>query len=161
MALSDRAVAILRKGFDQGAVDEGRIRAVLRCEHADVSSIEPYLDHELPEVREAASRVVAAKGDPNLVIQRVAGELKGDVQMTMLNALGKRGGGRLEDLAFLLHEDEWEGLREAAMDMYRAAGREDCLMPLLLSTDDSEIDMAKRCINEQERRAASDSGARG
>jgi len=120
----------------------------------------PFLEHALPSVRSAASRVVAAKGDPNIVIDKIQEESSEEVIRVMLSALGVRGEGNLENLVFLLQEEEWSILRGAATDMFRMAGREDCLLPLLFSRSDFDVDLAKRCINEQKRRTEKNSSTR-
>jgi len=111
-----------------------------------------FLTDGRPEVRVAAARVVAELGDAAEVVEAAAREGDPNVLCEMLAALGKRGDSGIERLAFLLQEDERSMVRMAVASMFRKAGRTDCLFPLLLSSNDSEVDLAKRCLDGKGKR---------
>jgi hypothetical protein len=150
MAFPNRAVEALRRCFERGEVVQSRVFDVLRCKGVvDVSCLERYLGVGYPEwVRCHAAAVIAQKGDPDVVVEAALREEDDKVLVFMLGSLGKRGEGRLERLAFILNQDG-TAAKAAAITMFREAGREDCLLPLLFSRSDPEVAMAKRCMDER------------
>ena len=154
MGTARRAIRALMRRFERGETDQGVVNGILRINGLiDVSCFERFLVGGCSAwVRADAARVIVAKGDPNVVIEAARHEKNIAVVSKMLEALGKCGKGELSDLAFLLNQDESVVVKDAAIKMFKDAGREDCLMPLLLSMSRDEVQIAKRCMNEQNRR---------
>jgi hypothetical protein len=129
------------------------VNDVLRCKgQIDVSCLEEYLKLDYPEwVRCDAAKVVAQKGNRDVIIEAAVHEENQMVLIFMLGALEKRGDGLgLEKLAFLLNR-EGTYAKIAAITMFRKTGREDCLLPLLFSRSDSEVAKAKWCMTHERR----------
>jgi len=149
MVSADRAVKALSRCFRSGSTNRIMVERLLRVRGGvDVSSLEGFVGGDNSAwVRADASRVVASKGRSEVVVDAAREELEPSVLREMLGALGARGEGPLEELAFLLCDEERPGVKQMAIRMFKEAGRSDCMMPLLLSSSKDEVAMAKRCIN--------------
>jgi hypothetical protein len=150
MGCEREAVEVLRRKFARGTASDSSVRAVLRLKgDVDLSCLERFLVDGLPWVRKAASVVVGQKGDAGRVVEAFWGERDLEVRVAMLGSLGMRRWKDVDCFVGLLGEHVHPMLRSAAMKMFREAGREDCLFPLLFSRSEPEVRMARRCLDEE------------
>ena len=146
MDFRDRAVEKCRKDFDIGVVQETHVRAVLGCVGPDVSCMTVFLHSEMPEIRMAASRIIASKGRAEDVVVALMSEENITNVFEMLKVVGQRGEG-VEMLEGMLDTDDML-VRDSVMDMFRKAGKASSLFPLVFDKDDKVVRRVKRYIDE-------------
>jgi HEAT repeat protein len=150
MEFSDRAVAACAKAMDAGTVTARHVRDVLRSKVVDVTPVVRFLESEDSMVRKMAATIVGEKKGPSKpLLDAVLKEEEKSVLVEMLTQLGKHGDA-VEALTNIINSDD-ETVRDVAIDMFRRAGRADCLFPMLFDRDDKVVQRIKRYIHEQER----------
>ena len=146
MAFRDRAVDLLAREMNAGMIVETHLRDVLKCRDVDVSWASQFLRSDNEQVRLAAARLVAEKGEIELLVIAAVTEEDRDVLLSMLQVLGRKGAG-VEALEGLLASEDTV-LRDAAVDMFRRAGKLESLFALIFNEDDNIVKRIKRYINE-------------
>lgn len=147
MGFPERAVEACRRDWAAGRVDESHIRDVLKSKRVDVSSLVEFMGQDRPvAVRMAVARLIADKGDISLVVKMAMEEHDRDSLFELLRMLGKSGVG-LEVLETLVSSEDTM-VRDAAVDMFRRAGKVDALFILVFNEDDQVVKRIKRYINE-------------
>jgi hypothetical protein len=155
----NRAIEACRRDWSAGKVDEGHIRDLLKCRNIDVHGLEEFLDKSYPsEVRWAVARVLTMKGQTGDVIFAAMLSPEREDVLALLSLLGKNKLGleALEEL--ILSEDTM--IRDAAVEMFRRAGKMDCIFPLIFDKDDAIVKRIKRYINEAAGQCGQTCGAR-
>jgi hypothetical protein len=143
----ERAVETCRRDWLLEKVDESHIRDVMKSKKVDVSTLEEFMGRDRPvSVRLAAARVIADKGDISLVVKMALEEQDRDSIFELLRLLGKSGNG-LDALEGLVSSEDTM-VRDAAVDMFRRAGKVDSLFVLIFNEDDKVVQRIKRYINE-------------
>lgn len=147
MGFPERAVESCRRDWSLGTVVETHVRDVLKCKAADVSSLEEFIgESHSQEVRVAAARVIAAKGNADVVISAALKEGNRDVLFEILSILGTTRTG-LDALNGLISSEDTM-LRDEAVDMFRRTGNTDVLFLLVFDRDDNVVKRIKRYIDE-------------
>lgn len=149
MGYQERAVEACRRDLASGRVDENHIRDVLRSRITDASWAWEYTNAYHPvELRIAAARVIIEKdqGGVKRVMDMVLAEQERETLIELLRILGKKGGG-LEALENLVSSEDTM-VRDAAVDMFRRAGKVDALFLLIFNEDDMVVKRIKRYIDE-------------
>lgn len=151
MGFSQRAVVACEMAMRKGKASERLIRDVLKyTDKVDVTCIEPFLKHENPMIRQMAAKVIGAKGNVDVLVAAVLREEDNGVLFEMISALGTRGGG-IESLVGLLSSEN-SFVKMAAIEMFRRAGKVDCLFPLLFDDNDLMVLRTKRYLDEKSRK---------
>jgi len=157
MGFSDRAVEACVKAMDAGMVTARHVRDVLKYKIVDVTPIARFLESEDAMVRKMAATIVGERRGPSQpLLDAVLKEEDKSVLVEMLTQLGKHGDA-VEVLTNIINSED-ETVRDVAIDMFRRAGRADCLFPMLFDRDDKVVERIKRYINEQERKDRETSG---
>ena len=147
MGFPNRAIEACRRDWSAGKVDEGHIRDLLKCRNIDVHGLEEFLDKSYSsEVRWAVARVLIEKGYTGDVVSAAMMSPEREDVLALLSLLGRNKLG-LEALeGLLLSEDTM--IRDAAIEMFRRAGKVDVIFPLIFDRDDGVAKRIKRYINE-------------
>lgn len=153
MSFADRAVQSCVRSFERNALSSRAVRDVLSCDEVDVTPIEPFLNSRNEIIRMGAITIIGAKGDMSKLVEVAKVEKDRLVLMTILDAFRERpdGAGQIVDLL----ESDDEMVFEETIEMFRRAGREDCLFGLVFSQDKDLVERVKRYINEHNKRQAS------
>jgi len=147
MGFPERAVDACYRDWSTGKVDESHIRDVLKCKKVDVSQLLEFLRAVYPnEVRMAAARIQVEKGIIEEVVKVACITEDRETLLELLAILGKQEGA-LEVLEKLLSSDD-KFVRDAAVEMFRRAGKVDALFPLVFDEDDNVVKRIKRYIDE-------------
>lgn len=146
MSYPDRAVKRCVHLFREGKVRPAVVRSVVEYKGVDVGPVEPFLSSRDPFVRRAACQIIGAVGNAALLVDVVDGEEDRGVIVESLKHLHRVGGDVHRVSHLLTHPDP--AVQEAAIDMFRRAGRSDCLYMLLLDDDDHLVRRAKRFVEE-------------
>ena len=153
MGLSQRAVVACEMAMRKGKASERLIRDILKYtdKPVDVACIEPFLKHESPMIRKMAARVIGAKGNVDILVAAALKEENSEVLVEMMNILGACGGG-IESLVGLLSSKD-SFVKDSAIEMFRRAGKTDCLFPLLFDSSDLMVFRIKRYLDEKSRKS--------
>lgn len=147
MGFPERAVEACLRDWSAGKVDESHIRDVLKSKKVDVAGLEVFLGQEHPhEVRWAAARVLSEKGQIAEVVKAALLSQDRETFLEMLSLIGRQDAG-LEALENLVSSSDLL-VRDAAVDMFRRAGKTDVLFPLVFDQDDNVVKRIKRYIDE-------------
>jgi len=148
MGFTERVVESCVRDFSKGCSDELKVQDILRCKKVDVSPIEKFLDHKDYSIKLSAIRIIGEKGDINILKEKAIAEENDLLLVEMLKWLGKRKAEGLEVFTDLLKGDN-NLLREAAIQMFRDAGKSDLLFPMLFDKSDTMVNRTKRYLDEQ------------
>ena len=143
-----RAVRAFVAAAIENKVGPRHVRDVIKYDKVDVTSIEPFLKNEDAWVRKCAAEVIAKRGNLRLLVDAAKVEQDKSVLMTMIEGLSKQKEG-LEEIVNLLESDD-KAIRSDVIQMFRRAGRADCLFGLAFSDDDALVTRIKRYIEEQD-----------
>ena len=147
MGFPERAVEACSRDWWDGIVDESHVRDVLKCKKVNVSTLEEFLKPiHSNEVRMAAARVQVEKGNIEEVVKVAVTTEERETLLELLGILGKQEGA-LEVLEGLLSSND-KMIRDAAVEMFRRAGKVDALFPLVFDEDDNVVKRIKRYIDE-------------
>ena len=147
MGFPNRAIEACRRDWSAGKVDEGHIRDLLKCRNIDVYGLEEFLDKSYSsEVRWAVARVLIEKGHTGDVVSAAMMSPEREDVLALLSLLGKHKLGIEALEGLLLSEDTM--IRDAAIEMFRRAGKVDVIFPLIFDRDDGVVKRIKRYINE-------------
>jgi hypothetical protein len=153
MSFADRAVSSCIRSFEQNTLSSRSVRDILSCDEVDVTPIEPFLNSKQGIIRMSAVTIIGAKGDMGKLVEAAKFENDRMVLMMILNAFRERPDGAERVVDLLESEDEM--VFEETIEMFRRAGREDCLFGLIFSQDKDLVERVKRYINEHKQRQAS------
>lgn len=129
-------------------IAQRHINDILRCRAVDVSPVEQFLTDEDFDVRFAAIHIVGEKGNAELLVEVVKRETDNGILFDAMRLLGRKCK-KLEELIYLL-ESENTLIRDEAVAMFRAAGREDLLFSLVFSPNENVVAQVKDYINERD-----------
>ena len=147
MGFANRAVEVCRRDWSSGKVDESHVRDVLKCRNVDVQGMYEFLHETYPsEVRWAAARVLMEKGQTKEVVAAAMLSQDRESILALLSLLGKHKVG-LEALERLISSEDTM-IRDAAVEMFRRAGKVDSIFPLIFDEDDCVVKRIKRYIEE-------------
>lgn len=147
MGFANRAVEACVRDWSSGRVDEGNIRNLLKCRDVNVSGMEEFLRESYPsEVRWAAARVLMEKGQTKEVVAAAMISQDRESILALLSLLGKNKIG-IDALDGLISSEDTM-IRDAAVEMFRRAGKVDVIFPLIFDRDDNVVKRIKRYINE-------------
>jgi len=128
-------------------VDEGHIRDVLKCRNVDVNGMEEFLNEKHPpEIRWAAARVLMDKGQAKEVVAAAMLSQDRESILALLSLMGRNKQG-IEVLEGLVSSEDTM-IRDAAVEMFRKAGKVDAIFPLIFDRDDIVVKRIKRYIDE-------------
>ena len=148
MGFAERAVRACDEAMANGVVTERHARDILKCDHVDVSVIEKHFQSTDSTVRMLAASIIGQKGKSiESLLNAAMCEKNVSVLLAMLTELGKRKDG-VEKLRQFINEDDVI-IRDAAIDMFRRAGKPNSLFPLLFDKDDLVVQRIKRYLDEQ------------
>ena len=147
MGFADRAVAACLEAMRSGRVSDRHVRDVLRSRNVDGSAFAGMLSSPDAMVRRFAARIVAEKGPVDELVKAALREDDGALLLDMLRMLGRKGAG-VEALESMLRSEDGV-LRDAAVDMFRRAGKPEFLFPLVFSEDDAVSARIKRYLDEK------------
>jgi len=148
-----RAVEQCVDAMVKGKLSAYHVSAVLKYEDVDISSIEPFLYHENDFIRHKAVQIFGKHKQLLPLLELAKVETDTTVLISILGFLSNRREG-IEDLANLLN-NKTKSIRAAAIEMYRKAGRGDCLVGLLFDDDDDFVEHIKKCIRDADEKEAS------
>jgi len=134
----ERAVRALVEALRENRVSRHHVNAVLRYKDVDVTEVEEFLDSEDVMVRRFAIEVVGARGFVDKLVQIVKEEEDGGIIRSILMALSNRK--LSSDELIELLDSENPLIKEAAIQMYRKAGKADRLLGLILSAEDAKTE---------------------
>lgn len=134
----ERAVKALVSALKTNRVSRHHVKSVLRYKNVDVTEVEEFLDSENDIIRRFAIEVVGAKGCVDKLVKMVKDEEDSGIIRCILTALSNR---KLspDELMDLL-DSENPLIKEAAIQMYRKAGKADRLLGLMLSAEDVKME---------------------
>jgi len=157
MEFAKRAVDACVRAMQEGRADEHKAQNILKCKQVDVTPIEPFLKHASSDIRFLAARIVGEKGNVKVLLEAALKEQQTYILVRMLRLLGSRKAEGIEAFEWLLKEDSDSDVKEAAIQMFRRAGKVDQLFPMIFDERDFVVQRIKRYLNEQEQnREASD-----
>ena len=149
MGFGERAVAACVRAMAAGTITGRQVNDVLGCKSVNVAPVARFLVSDDPMVRRAAARIIGEKRGPVQPLMDAAmREEDKSVLFEILTQMGKHPEA-VEELANLVNSED-EAIRDVVIDMFRRAGRQDCLFTLLFDRDDAVVERIKRYINEQE-----------
>jgi HEAT repeat protein len=143
--------------MSDGTLSERHVRDVLKCKNVNVQYLQKHLSSDNPLIRRAVARIIGKHGCVQPLLDVALNEEDQTVLREILQAVGERGEGTEAFQRMINSGDAL--IREAAITMFRRAGKAESLLPLLFDRDDVMVSRVKRYINEQKRKQAADSGA--
>jgi hypothetical protein len=143
-----RAVNAFVEAAKSGKLGPRSITDVLKYDQVDVSPIEPFLSDPDPWIRQCAAKVVAARGDKKKLVEAAKVERDKAVLLAIIESLTKQKEG-LEDLAHMLSSED-PAIVNDVIQMFRRAGRSDCLLALAFSNDDALVARVKKYMEDQD-----------
>jgi HEAT repeat protein len=147
VGFANRAVEVCLRDWSVGRVDEGHIRDVLKCRNVDVNGMEEFLNEKHPpEIRWAAARVLMDKGQAKEVVAAAMLSQDRESILALLSLMGRNKKG-IEVLEGLVSSEDTM-IRDAAVEMFRKAGKVDAIFPLIFDRDDIVVKRIKRYIDE-------------
>lgn len=147
MGLKNRAIEACRRNWSSGVVDESNVRDVLRCGFGDIRCLEKFIESDYPsEIRIASARVISLHGNFQKIVDVALVEKDKETLFEFLCILGGNGN-CVEALRGLLDSSDTL-VRDAAIDMFRRAGKAERLLPLIFEKDSNMVKRIKRYINE-------------
>jgi hypothetical protein len=145
-----RAVNAFIDAANSNCVGPRHVSNVIRYDKVDVSSIEPFLQHKDSWIRKCAAQIISARGNVRLVIAAAKIEEEKSVLLAMIESLSQHREG-LEEIINLLESND-KAIRSEVIQMFRRAGRAECLFGLAFSDDDDLVSRVKRYMEEQDGR---------
>ena len=133
--------------MESGRVSDRHVRDVLKSRSVDGSVFVGMLSDKEAMVRRFAARIVAEKGPVGELVKAAMKEEDRSLLLDMLQMLGRKGAG-VEALESMLRSEDGV-LRDAAVDMFRRAGKPEFLFPLVFSEDDAVSARIKRYLDEK------------
>jgi hypothetical protein len=146
-----RAVERFIAAANESKLGPQHVRSVLKYDSVDVEPLEFLLNHEDEWVRRCTANVVVKKGNISKVLKQALIEEEKSVLLEILRLVGKCKSG-LEELVFLL-ESQDDAIKHSTIEMFRRAGRPDCLFSLVFSDDDDLVTRIKGYIEEHDDKA--------
>lgn len=147
MSFASRALEICRRDWSAGRTDESHVRDLLKCRSVNIEGLEEFLHETYPsEVRWAAARVLMEKGQTKDVVAAAMLSQDRESILALLSLMAKHKMG-LDALENLVSSEDTM-IRDAAVEMFRRAGKVDVIFPLIFDKDDAVVQRIKRYINE-------------
>jgi len=145
-----RAVDAFVAAAKSGQLSSRHMRDVLKYTDSNVDFIPlaDLIDSEDPWVRKCVAGVLGEKGMFDRLADRVKVEDDRSVVYELMKQLMKTRDG-LERVVCLLDSGS-QAVRESAIQMFRKAKREDCLMKLLFDDSDELVSRIKRYMQDEE-----------
>jgi len=150
LTFPERAVRSFVLAADARKISPRHVRDVIKYSDVDVMPIMKFLKHDDPWVRKCAVQVIGARGNKRKLIEMTMDEDDRYVLIEICNQLTNTKEGLEDTVALLVDEDVL--IREAAINMFRRAGRADCLMTMLFDKDDEVVNRARRYMREMDER---------
>lgn len=147
----DRAVNAFVEAASKGIVSPSYVKRILKYkkQNVDVSSVEPLLKDDNPFIRKMAARVIGQMGNIKKIVELAKDEEDRNVLFEIIEQLSKRKEDIVEELVFLLDNDD-KATRQLVISMFRRAGRADCLINLLFDDDDELVQRVRIWMEEAE-----------
>jgi len=147
MTFPERAVVACVKAMEERTVSPYLVNSVIKCQRVDVSPIVKFIGDTNEMVRMFAVKIVGEKSrDLSVLVQAAKKEENRDILLMMLKYVIKQGDS-LQELVDLIHSED-KVVREEAIQMFRRAGRSDCLFTLLFDNNDELVQRIKKYIEE-------------
>jgi len=144
-----RAVEMFYWAAKEKRLSPRHVKNVLKYKRVvDVSCLIPFLRSEDGWTRRCAAQAIGGAGRFGEIIKVAADETEKETLLAMLRVLFKSREGIEELVAFLNSEDQI--VRETTIQMFRRAGRADCLMTLLFDTNDETVERVRGYMREQD-----------
>lgn len=150
MDFGERVVNTCVRAMSNNIANEMLVQDILQCKHVNVSPIEPFLVDKSWTIRWMAVRIIGEKGNISTLLKAAFGEENKFILAEMLGYLGKRKAEGIEALEGLLKNGD-SLIKEAAITMFRRAGKPNSLFPMLFDEDDVTVQRVKRYFDEQEK----------
>ena len=148
MTFPERAIEACIKAMEDQKVSPFIVNNVLKCKRIDVTPIEKFLQSPNEMVRMFAVKIIGTKSQNlSVLFQAAKREENHAILLKMLKYIVKQKDS-LQELAELIHSEDVM-VKEEAIQMFRKAGRSDCLFTLLLEGDDKVVERVKKYIEEQ------------
>ena len=147
MGFAERAEKACESAMEEGRVSERQVRDVLRCETSNGRFAVKWLDADNAMVRGFAVRLVAEKGPIGELVRAALVEKDRPTLLEMMRLLG-RPGVDIEPLQGMLASEDLM-VRDAAVEMFRKAGKAGFLFPMVFSDDDATSARIKRYMGEK------------
>lgn len=148
-----RAVEQCVEAMQQTKLSSYHVSAVLKYSEVDVSPIEPFLHSENDFIRHKAVQIFGKRGQLLPLLELAKTERDTTILISVLGFLSKTKNG-IEELANLLNSKS-QVIRVTAINMFRKAGRGDCLVGLLFDDNDDFVEIIKKYIREADEKEAS------
>lgn len=147
----ERVVNAFVEAASKGVVSPLYVKQILKHKKKklDVTPIEPLLKNENSFTRKMAARIIGQMGDIKKIVELAKDEDDRNVLFEIIEQLSNRREDIVEDLVFLLDNDD-KATRQLVISMFRRAGRPDCLMNLLFDNDDELVQKVKCWMEEDE-----------
>lgn len=140
----EKTVALCVLSFGHGVVSPFQVKNVLKQKDADVSPIVNFLHSEFPHVQLAAIEIIGKQGNLDLLFDLIKEKIPTAALLEVMKYLHQNP--KKLDSAVVFLQSENPSVKEKAVEMFRKAGRTDCLGLLLFSNDDFLVKRAKRLI---------------
>lgn len=150
LSYAQRAVDSCVKKFRNGIYSSRAVKNILKRDDVDVKEIEPFMKDKGTELRTVAMEIVIRKGDRKKAIEVIKNETSRTVIQKILLVLSDELIGDDIDELSKLASSENSIIREEAISLFRKTGRDDCLLPLLLSGGDDVVDRIRKYMEEDD-----------
>jgi len=141
-----RAVRACVEAMSDGRLRSSLVNDVLKYSNVDVTPIEQFLSSRDEIIRLNAVRIIGQRGDVSKLVDMALVEQNVTVVSEILRYVS-RSPEKVDRLVELLVAQD-SVVREQAIQMFRRAGRSDCMLPLLFDGDDSLVSRVKRYMEE-------------
>jgi hypothetical protein len=142
----DRAGDACERSMDEGKVSEAHVRDVLRRSR-DGARFVRFLGSEDLMVRTAAARIVAQLGPLEELAKAALVEKDRGLLLDMMRLLAWKNQ-HVEMLVGYLESQDGI-VKDAAMEMFRRAGKAEYLFPMVFDEDDETVERARRYLHEK------------
>lgn len=115
----------------------------------DVSTLRPYLEDDNDFIRKVAVKIWGCFGDLSELVKVIQREEDRMVILEACDQFAKRADDNVEDMLFLLDSEDVI-VKQSVINMFRRAGRADCLMTLLFDVDEALSQRVKKWMEEQD-----------
>ena len=146
MSPIDRASDTCEKDLEEGRVSETHVRDVLKRSR-DGARFVKFLRHEDVMVRSAAARIVAWKGPLEQLALAALEESDRGLLLDIMKLLAWKKQ-HVEMLSGYLNSED-DVIKEAAVEMFRRAGKTEYLFPMVFDKDDEKVERIKRYMNNE------------
>jgi len=146
MVFVDRAADTCEQDMEKGDVSEKHVRDVLRRSQNGLRFVK-FLKDENLMVRSAAARIVAWKGPLEEIAKAALVEEDRGLLLDMMRLLAWKKQYVEMLTGYLTSQDDI--IKEAAVEMFRRAGKTEYLFPMVFDEDDETVERTKRYMDEK------------